>query len=143
MSDKETIKQIANCYTNKKLSLSVLEEKPALAEESLREIQIQTGNTTLTIIIFDEYKDLDIQNPVLWLNFIIDTCQSFEEEKDFHEWRKNEGYKDTDFYQSLYQTYSELIPKIREIIGTEVRAIDYQHIEFNTDIAKALRVYKF
>ncbi|MGK0224160.1 MAG: hypothetical protein ACI9ON_003409 [Limisphaerales bacterium] len=51
-------------------------------------------------------------------------------------------YKDTPLFQSLYQQLSNTIPKIRDIIGAEVTAIDYHHIEFNTDIAKALREYK-
>jgi hypothetical protein len=84
----------------------------------------------------------EIQNPILWLHLILDTCQSFEEANNYDTWRKNEGYQDTSLYQSLYQQLSNTIPKIRDIIGAEVIAVDYHHIEFNTDIAKALREYK-
>ena len=76
------------------------------------------------------------------LHLILDTCQGFEEAKDYHEWRKNEGYKDTALFQSLYQQYSILIPKIRDIVGHEVIAIDSFHIEFGTNIAEVLRSYE-
>lgn len=142
MSNKETIEKIANCYNDKQLSLTVLAEKSELAQEFLKEIQLKAGDTTLIIIIFDEYNDLNIANPVLWLNLIIDTCQGFEEARGYDEWRENEGYKDNDFYQSLYHEYLAVVPNIRNIIGEQVKAIDYYHIEFNTDIAKALRAYK-
>ncbi len=117
-----------------------------LSNESLREIQLcvgkKPGNKCLTIIVFDEYKDAEIQNPILWLNMILDTCQGFEEAKDYHEWRKNEGYKDTLFFQSLYQQYAVLTPKIRDIVGYKVRAIDSYHIEFGTNISEALRSFE-
>lgn len=142
MSNLKTIQSLANCYKANNLTLCVLQEKPQLKEQSLREIQLKTNNTTLTITVFDEYKDTEIQNPILWLHLILDACQSFEEANDYDTWRKNEGYKDTPLYQSLYQQLSNTIPKIRDIIGAEVTAIDYHHIEFNTDIAKALREYK-
>ncbi|MFT4816979.1 MAG: hypothetical protein ACI80L_001359 [Pseudohongiellaceae bacterium] len=142
MSNLKTIRSIANCYKANNLCLSVLPEKPELADQSLRDIQLKNNDTTLTITVFDEYKDTEIQNPILWLHLILDTCQSFEEASDYDTWRKNEGYQDTPLYQSLYQQLSNTIPKIRDIIGSEVTAIDYHHIEFNTDIAKALREYK-
>ncbi|MFT7459465.1 MAG: hypothetical protein ACI909_002146 [Planctomycetota bacterium] len=142
MSNKEAIEQIANCYNDKQLSLTVSAERPELAQELMKEIQLEAGDITLIIIIFDEYNDLNIANPVLWLNLVIDTCQGFEEARGYDEWRESEGYKDSDFYQSLYQQYFAVVPKIRNIIGTQVKAIDYYHIEFNTDIAKALRAYK-
>ena len=146
MSDLEIIHEIARCYKNNGLTLSILENKLELSNESLREIQLcvgkKPGNKCLTIIVFDEYKDAEIQNPILWLHMVLDTCQGFEEAKDYHEWRKNEGYKDTAFFQSLYQQYSILIPKIRDIIGHKVKTIDSFHIEFGTNIAKALRSYE-
>jgi hypothetical protein len=73
---------------------------------------------------------------------ILRQSQSFEEASDYDTWRKNEGYQDTPLYQPLYQQLSNTIPKIRDIIGSQVTAIDYHHSEFNTDIAKALREYK-
>lgn len=142
MSDLKTIETIASCYRDNNLCLSVLEEKPELAKQSLREIQLQANGITLNITVFDEYKDAEIQNPVLWLYQILDTCQAFEEASDYNVWRKDEGYKDTPFYQSLYQQYSDTVPRIRDIIGVNVKAIDHYHIEFNTNIAKALREYK-
>jgi len=91
---------------------------------------------------FHEYNDAEIQNPLLWLHLILDTFQSFEEASDYDALRKNEGYKDTPLYQSLYLQHSNTIPKIRAIIGVDVTVIDYHHIEFNTGIAKALLQYK-
>lgn len=146
MSNLERIAEMVKCYKNNDLILSVLDERSELSDESLREIQLcvdrKPGNKCLTVIVFDEYKDAEIQNPILWLHMILDTCQGFEEAKDYQEWRKNEGYKDTAFFQLLYQQYSVVIPKIRDIVGQKVKAIDSYHIEFRTDIVETLRSYE-
>ena len=146
MTEYSTIDDLADCYTGNKLSLDIMESDPSLDSESLKNIQLSYINAdsleSLGVIVFDEYEDTNIQNPVLWLHLIVDTCEGFEEAVDYREWRANEGYKDTPFYQSLYATYAEVIPKIRKVIGREVKAVDAHHIEFNTDVAKALRNYQ-
>ncbi len=43
MSDMKIIDEIAGCYKNKGLSLSILEDKLELSNETLREIQLSDG----------------------------------------------------------------------------------------------------
>lgn len=139
IAELKIIDEMAKCYIVNHLSLSVLECKPDLAEESLREIKLCAGNDQcFNITIFDEYDDAEIQNPVLWLHLVIDTCCAFENPQDYDEWRKDEGYADNDFYKSLYQQYAVVIPEIRKVIG-DVITIGYHHMEFNTNIAWTLR----
>jgi|GEM_PF-2844249 hypothetical protein len=141
MSEIEIIEAIARCYKDNNISLFILDITPELSQESLREIKLSVDNISTSIIVFDEFNDVEIQNPILWLHLIIDACEGFEEAKDYHEWRLNEGFHDTAFFQSLYQQYTLLVPEIRKIIGHAVKAVDSHHIEFNTNIAIALREY--
>ena len=144
-SELMKIEGLARCYKENHLMLSVLERIPELTEWSLREIEFcantEAGDMCCTVIVFDEYDDAEIQNPVLWLHLVIDTCNGYEEAQDYNEWRLNEGYPDTDYFKSLYQSYSVIVPEIRKIIG-DVETIGLYHIEFNTSITQALREYR-
>ncbi|NKB36017.1 MAG: hypothetical protein GKR93_02455 [Gammaproteobacteria bacterium] len=146
MSEHKVIKELAECLKANKLVLSINERNSHMREYSLQNIQLSQnkadGSKAIVVPVFDEYDDTRIQNPVLWLHLIVDTCEGFEQAANYDEWRSNEGYKDSDFFSSLYADYTDLIPKIRTIIGSDIRAIDSHHIEFNTDIAQALRNYQ-
>jgi len=146
MTEMNTIADLADCYTSKKLALVIMDSNATLDDVSLKDIQLSYKNAeyaeSITVTVFDEYEDTKINNPLLWLHLIIDTCEGFEEAVDYREWLLNEGYKDTPFFQSLYARYSEVIPQIRAVLGNKVKAVDAHHIEFNTGIAKALRNYQ-
>ena len=145
MIKHRVIEGLAECYTSNKLVLTICDEDEKLREASLKNIRLCQKNAetpeSIIVTVFDEYDDTTIQNPVLWLHLIVDTCQGFEEAANYDEWRLNEGYKDTAFFESLYSSYADIIPRIRNIIGKDVRALDSHHIEFNTDLAQALRNY--
>ena len=146
MTETNTIDELAACYKSNKLSLVIMDANVTLDDESLKDIQLSYKNAEyadlITVTVFDEYEDTKIKNPVLWLHLIIDTCEGFEEAIDYREWLLYEGYKNTPFFQSLYARYSEVIPKVRALVGNKVKAVDAHHIEFNTSIAKALRNYQ-
>lgn len=142
MSDLEIIETLAKCIRDKTFSLSVLPTNKHLSEYSLNEIQIAHQNENIVMTVYDEYHDTKIDNAVLWLNIILDTCIAYEEAKDYNTWLSNEGYPDNSFFRSLYQQYENIIPQVRAIIGFDLEVISYSHFELNTDTAKALRQYK-
>lgn len=143
--DKNRIMTLANCYKNKNLILSVEKEIKKLAEESLRMITIQNNtdsNSAVAIVVSDEYRDVEINNPILWLHLVVEACEWFEEASDYLTWRQDLGFKDNAFFQDLYTSLKISVPKIRELIGHDVKAVEHHHIEFNTDVAQALRYFE-
>lgn len=142
MTEINIIEKLAGCIRKGIFSIQVLPDKTSLSEYSLKEIQIVSEDEKLLFTVYDEYNDTDIQNPVLWLNLIVDTCSAFEEAEGYKTWLSDEGYDDTPYFQSLYQEYAKIIPKVRKLIGDDIEAIAYQHFEFNTATAKKLREYK-
>ena len=145
MQNKNRIVTLADCYKNKKLILSIEKETNALSEESLRMITIQNNtdcNSAVSIVVSDEYRDTEINNPILWLHLVVEACEWFEEAGDYLTWRQDLGFKDNVFFKELYATLKIDVPKIRGLIGYKVKAIDHHHIEFNTDVAQALRNFE-
>ena len=145
MDDKNRISALAECYKNKHLILGVEKETKHLAEESLREITVNNLDdiqSAVKLVVFDEYRDADINNPILWLHLVVEACEWFEEADDYLTWRQDLGFKDNDFFQELYQRLKIDVPKTREFIGYDVNAVDHHHIEFNTDVAQALRNFE-
>jgi len=144
--DKDAINALSKCYLDRGLKISVLTEDPILREESLRQVTLATTHqdtqNEIIITLFDEFRDADCQNPVLWLHLIMDTCTGFEESEGYDEWRLNEGFKNTAYFQSLYMEYARLVPVVRKIVGDEIKPLDSFHFELNTDTAKALRDIK-
>jgi hypothetical protein len=143
-TDMNAINALLNCYRDRGLKLSVLAEDPELREESLRQITLTSGDSGfedgVVVTVFDEFRDADCQNPVLWLHLVMDACAGFEESRDYDEWRLNEGFKDTAFFQSLFAQYAALMPVVRMIVGDGLMPLDAFHFELNTGTAKALRV---
>jgi len=145
VDDKNRISALAECYKNKHLILGVEKETIHLAEESLREITVNNLDdiqSAVKLVVFDEYRDADINNPILWLHLVVEACEWFEEADDYITWRHDLGFKDNDFFQELYQRLKISVPKTRKIIGYDVNAVDHHHIEFNTDVAQALRSFE-
>ena len=147
MTEFDAIEDLAKCYGDNCLQLSPIDDENLPHEYSLKAIRFAQNqeNCTEPVIlpVFDEFDDTAINNPVLWLHLLIDTCEGFEESQDYTEWRLNEGYPDTSFFKSLYASYKEKVPKLRKIIGTDIKAINAHHLEFNTNVAQALRAYQF
>jgi len=142
VDNKNRISALAKCYKNKHLILSVEKEIKHLTEESLREITVNNLEgiqSAVKLIVFDEYRDADIDNPILWLHLVVEACEWFEEADDYLIWRQDLGFKDNDFFLELYERLKNNVPEIRKLIGYDVKAIDHYHIEFNTDVAQALR----
>ena len=145
MDNKNRISALAECYKNKHLILSVEKETKHLADESLREIAVNNLEgiqSAVKLIVFDEYRDADIHNPILWLHLVAEACEWFEEADDYLIWRQDLGFKDNDFFLELYQRLKNDVPQIRKLIGCDVKAVDHYHIEFNTDVAQALRNFE-
>ena len=145
MSELSAIEAIAECYRNCRLNLTVLQEKAELRIHSLREISFDCDELERPIVLtcFDEYRDCELDNPVLWLHLILDCCEGYEEATDFGVWVTHEGFSGDDhFFFSLYRLLAEQVPNIRKVIGAEVRAVDSEHLQFGTNVATELRAYQ-
>lgn len=104
------------------------------------EIKMIYGDQEFIVPVDNEYEDVELNNPVVFLDMILREVEYFEESKNFIEWLSvsaelSKDKETINFYRSL----KEITPNIRSIVGKEVKAIPYSEIELNTGMAKALR----
>ena len=94
----------------------------------------------LSIAFCDEYKEATEQNQALLLHFVLDTCECYEETEDFLEWAKEAELDSTvGWVLELYRELGEKVPQIREVVGTEVRALSSWDFSLNAGAAQYLR----
>eukprot|EP00039_Didymoeca_costata_P021627 m.345010 g.345010 ORF g.345010 m.345010 type:complete len:148 (+) comp25623_c0_seq1:147-590(+) len=104
------------------------------------EIKMTYKDHEFIIPVDNEYEDVELNNPVVFLDMIIREVESFEESKSINEWAFNNAVKPKNREAiGFYKTLKEASPKIRSIVGDTVKSIPYFEIELNTGMAKALR----
>lgn len=104
------------------------------------EVKMKYKDQEFIVAVYNEYEDIELNNPVVFLDMILREVECFEENKAIKNWAFENAVKPTDrdairFYKNL----KECAPKIRAIVGNNVKSIPYFDIELNTGIAKALR----
>ena len=125
------------------IKFSVLPESGRYREIFWREILVSINNTSFIVPVFDEFCDVELDNAAVWFHLVLETCECFEEAKDYKEWLIDfNGLTDNALSQSLFDDLKILVPKLRSQLGKTPLAIDSSEIEFNTNIAKDLRACK-
>ena len=112
---------------------------PAHREISVRVIRVLHGEGEWRVPCFDEYGDADHPSRVVLLHLILDACEFFEEAPDFETWRLDMGLKDDPISREMHDDLAAIVPEIRAVVGPDAAAIRPYAIEFNTELAKALR----
>ena len=140
---KEKYPQIAELYSiieNNKIELSALPKTKKLSDIYFREIEFTSKNFSAIIPLDDEYDDAETGNPALILQLIIYAVEEYEECEDFLVWSTAFGLDASDpFIFELYRDLGKVIPKIREILGTDINDISDYDWELNAGAAEALR----
>lgn len=107
------------------------------------EIKMIYNNQEFIIAVYNEYEDVELNNPVVFLDMILREVESFEESKSINEWAFDNAVKPKNREAiEFYKILKEASPKIRSIVGEKVKSIPYFDIELNTGMAKALRSAK-
>ena len=140
---KQKYPQIAALYSiieDKKIKMTALPTNPKMDSIYFREIEFSSQDFSVVIPLDDEYEDVEKGNQALMLQLIIYAVEEFEDCEDFLVWSTAFGLNSNDpFILDMYRDLGKTIPKIRDIIGTEINDISDYDWELNAGAAQALR----
>ena len=104
------------------------------------EVKMIFGDQEFIVAVDNEYGDVELNNPIVFLDMILREIEYFEESENFMAWLSvsAELSKNKETI-SFYRTLKKVTPIIRSIVGKEVKSIPYFEIELDTGMAKALR----
>lgn len=104
------------------------------------EVKMIYKDQEFIIPVDNEYEDVELNNPAVFLDMILREIECFEESKSISEWAFINAVKPKNREAiQFYKTLREAAPEIRSIVGQNVKSIPYFEIELNTGMAKALR----
>ncbi len=108
------------------------------------EVKMIYQDQEFIVPVDNEYEDVELNNPAVFLNMILDEVTHFEESEDIYEWLTyvTTLAKDPEIVE-FYNRLSSVVPKIRAIVGNEIEPIPHFEIELNTGMAQALRTAIF
>jgi len=112
----------------------LLAKKAPLANISYREIELTYPRTSITMPVFDEFSDLELDSPIVYLHLVLEACEYFEDSANYIAWRKDIGIQDNPVSQKIYQQLSMCAPKLRERLVNAPQAISDYDMQFNTDM---------
>lgn len=135
--------QIAALYSiieDKKIKMTALPTNPKMDSIYFREIEFSSQDFSAIIPLDDEYEDVEKGNQALMLQLIIYAVEEYEDREDFLVWSTAFGLNSNDpFILNMYRDLGKTIPKIRDIIGTDINDISDYDWELNAGAAQALR----
>ena len=142
---KEKYPQIAALYSiieDKNINLTALPKNPKMDSIYFREIEFNCEGFSAVIPLDDEYEDVEKGNQALMLQLIIYAVEEYEACEDFLVWSTAFGLNSNDpFILDIYKDLGKTIPKIRDIIGTEINDISDYDWELNAGAAQTLREF--
>lgn len=138
------IQALIDCIKTHHLTFKVIEPRridpKGLYDEELKMI---CNDQEFIIPVDNEYQDVELNNPVMFLNMILEEIVHFEESDSFNDWLSgvHQLSKDPETIE-FYERIKNYTPDIRSILGNEIEPIPHFEIEMNTGLAKALRSAK-
>ena len=141
MKNHPPIETLKACLTKHQFTFEVIRpiriNQDGLYDE---EVKMVYKDQEFIIPVDNEYEDVELNNPVVFLDMILREIECFEEHKSISEWAFINAVKPKSREAvQFYKTLKEAAPAIRSIVGQNVKSIPYFEIELNTGLAKALR----
>ncbi len=140
---KQKYPQVAALYLiieDKNIKLTALPTNSKMDSIYFREIEFINEDFSAIIPLDDEYEDVEKGNQALMLQLIIYAVEEYEDCEDFLVWSTAFGLNSNDpFVLDMYRDLGKTIPKIRDIIGTDINDISDYDWELNAGAAQALR----
>ena len=139
----DAVDYLRQFWQHSNLEIYPLPKSVTFKDWFIRYVELVDTNSKRSYIVpvYDEYEDVECDNAILHLHLILQTCEYFEEAKSYEEWLLDNGFGDAEETQTNYQKLHTLVPELRKVLGTKIRAIADRDIEFNTSLAKKLRHY--
>lgn len=138
-SDYPVVENLAKAVKKYNIRFSVKAKSEPLSKIFYRRITMICSGKKFSIPVDDEYEDVKHGNPVVLLHLVLQECEFYEDAEDYLVWCKDVGLKAADVtVRSIYFELREIVPQIRALLGN-LKAVPGYDIEFNTDVAQALR----
>lgn len=135
------IESLIDCIKKHDLKFEVIQPR-RLSENTIydEEIKMIYGDQEFIFPVDNEYEDVELDNPVVFFNMILEEIDHFESSDSFFDWLTGvyQLSKDPEI-QELYERMKKYMPEVRAIIGDEIKPVPYFEIEMNTGLAQALR----
>jgi len=135
------VEALKNCVVQHNLSFEVISPRridpSGIYDE---EVKMKYKDQEFIVPVINEYEDVELNNPVVFLDMILREIECFEESISIKEWAFDNAVKPKNRDAiAFYKNLKEASPKIRSIVGEKIEAIPYFDIEMNSGMAKALR----
>ena len=124
---------------NLALSIEKLRKAPVNSYVRVR-ITLLLNQVSIIIPVCDELDEANSTNQLLLLQLVLMECGAFESSTDFLDWANSEALNASE--SKVMELYGELkteVPKLREIIGTDIKIISDWDFEMNAGAAYELR----
>ncbi len=135
------IDELKKVIVRHNLSFEIAKTRKELPDPYVRiQITLLLNQISLIIPAWDEYKDAQTRHPVLMLHLALMECEEYEDTTDFIDWAKSSGLNPSEpSVERVYAELKEFAPKLREIIGPEVKPLPSFDFEMNMGTAYKLR----
>ena len=132
---------LVGALSQHEIHLSMGPEEDVMRSRSWCRVHLSgPGDLALSIAVDDEYGDATEDNQALLLHLILATCECYEEADDVLECAVEAGMDASeDWARQLYDELADVVPKIREVVGSEVKAISPWDFTLNASAAQTLR----
>jgi len=139
--DEPLVAALLRAIEERGLRLSIDPEEGALPASSwCRVLLAGRDDLTLSIEVDDEYGDATDEKPALLLHLVLATCECYEEAEDVLEWAVEAELDPSEArVQDLFSRLGDVVPRIREVVGREVKAVPAWDFTLNSGAARALR----
>lgn len=108
-----------------------------------KRVQMNAGNRSIKVPVYDEWGDLERGQPVPLLNHVMQAIADFEEADDFLVWARDEGLDPADpIVRNLWFELRDVAPAIRDFLGVDLKPVSSFDLELNMGAAQALRKVK-
>ncbi len=134
------IQFLQKIYLRHKVSARVSDTDFLAGNKEYPAVVFSLNNSSFKLYVEDEYKDLQIGNPILTLCLILRELENYMYEGDYLEWCKSqtlepESSQVRDYYMKLGNIYME-VEKILGKINSHISNFDF---ELNAGAAQELR----
>jgi len=118
------------------------EDSQSLERRRVHLIQ-PTSDLALSIVVDDEHGDATDENQPLLLHLVLAECEGYEEAADILVWAADSELDPSESWvRGLFSELGEVVPRIREVVGPDVKALTSWDFTMNAGPARALRMRK-
>ncbi len=112
---------------------------PVFASESLRAIRLHADEDTFTIMVDDEYGDVERGSPALLLNLVLMACTTYEDEDDVLAWSRAHGLDvANEQVRTYHMSLRAVVPGLRAVVRG-VPHVGFLEWQLNSGEAQRLR----